>query len=265
MVDTFDFGAFKQYEIKKENIGAILLDVDALDTNGSVCAISDLNRIRIDLSIKRENREPLVIYKGFLQNLLNIKYQQSTQLELVLQKLDSGYKILLSMGAFPYTLFGEDKLIVDLNFPKEAFTSCTNGSVTIETIAADELNNSGAVQVYEDFIVVTGKSAFDENIGSDISAVLLEVDNSQSYDTSTLAKPVDVDIIARGDYTKKQTQNSLIAQNTHMLHYNPESEVKNLWLYKSNSKLLNDATLRIKFDKAVGVNSIIQVERLVFS
>ena len=126
-------------------------------------------------------------------------------------------------------------------------------------------NASGMISIYDSYVPTVGKSSFDENIGNNVVGVLLEVDNSTTYDLSEKAKPVDVDILANGDFSKKQTQNSLIAQNMQMLHFNPTSSVKNLWLHKSNRRVLNDVVLRIKFDKVTDPSSLVQVTRVIYA
>ena len=266
MQDNFKFNTFQQIKIKNENVSSILFDVDVQKSDLAIADIADLNKIRCDISVKREHKkEATIIYKGFLQNLLNGLYQQSTELELVTKKLASGYKILLKFKGYPITLVGNDELILDLNFPTSAFTAAVaaNSIINIETIEADRINATGLGVVFDSYVPDTGKSSFDQNIGDSVLAVLLEVDNAATFDASSEAKPVSVDILAHGDFNKKQTQNSLIAQNMQMLHYNPTSSVKNLWLYNSSQRLLNKVVARITFDKAVNEKSLVQVKRLV--
>lgn len=266
MIDILKFGVSKSYKIENENIGAILFDINALKSDDAVADISNLNKIRIDLSIKREGTKPRIIYKGFLQNLLNILYQQSTELELMLKKLDSGYKVMLKFRDKPITLIGEDQLILDVEFPTSAFTSsvASKSTVEIETIEANFTNVTGTINVYESFVPSSGQSYYDKNIGNNVEAVLLEVDNSETFDATSKAKPVSVELLADGNIAKKQTQNALIAMNMNMLHYNPESSVKNLWIYNSGI-LLQNSSIRLTFDKAVDESSLVQVKRLVYA
>lgn len=266
MKDNLKFAITKSYPIKNENVRGILFDINALKSDDTVADIADLNKIRFDLTLKRQGRkEPIVIFKGFLQNFLNILYQQNTMLEIVTKKLNSGYKVLLRLKQTIH-LEGEDELEMTVNFPTSAFTSsvASKSTVDIETIQSEDKNIRGLLSVYETFVPEVGKSSYDKNIGGNIKSILLEVDNAATLDASAKAKPEDVDITS-DTFNDNKTLNALIALNQSLLHFNPESDVKNLWLYMTEQTLLQNTSLRIKFDKPVDASSLIQVERLMYA
>lgn len=263
MRDNFKFGVPKSYTIDNEVINGILLDVNALTSSDAIANIADLNKVRLDLSYKIAGVEqPLVIFKGFLGDLLNVMYQQSTMLTLVTKKLASGYKIYLDFSQFPiFAKFGSE-LTLETEFPTSAFTSSvlSKSTVDIETIVSDSTTNAGVLNVYDNFVPEVGRSSYEKNIGSNIQAIHLTTD-TVGYDASSKAKPVDTDIISQG-FNKNLSENALIYLNAQMLHYSDE-DFKNLWLYNSNERLLNDVTLRLKFNKVTDATSLIQVKRLV--
>ncbi len=262
MKDVFNFNKTNVLRVQGERISGFLLDVNALKTDGTtVCDIADLNKIQIEISVKRKGGVTSTIFNGKLNHLLTALYAQTHKYENCVKKLNSGYKMLIDFGGV-LDIPIDDELTISMRPETASFSSLStvNSSIEIETIPA--IGNPTQMPIVESISIGNGKTSIDEVLGSMVVAVVVANDFTASYDASTKAKIEDVTLSALG-FEKKVSNNLLIAENMDMLKNNPESAVKQIVVYraKDRSGILNSVKLKANLSKAVDSDARILILR----
>jgi hypothetical protein len=241
--------------ITNENVGEILLNINARTSSDALAVISNLNAIDISIYLKRENvRNETKIYDGQLRDLLEHQYANTTMLEVVKTGFSgTGYNFLLNFVNFPFILEGKDELIVKVKVtPSEAFTSATlsDSTMTLFTNPSPTPNPQGLVPVYTNHQVGFGNVSFDEDLGNNVARIVLVTDLVATYDASTKAQVKTARLYASGSYDEDLTDIELLAKNQVSLAVNPDSDIRNLVHYNS-FKTLNNVKYKAQFSEAV--------------
>lgn len=263
MQNRFDFAVRFSDTVKNENIGGIILDIDALKTDDSVCDIKDLNKASIDLTIQRTNgAKDVSIFSGYLGDLIAAMYTQSTLYDIYTKKYANGYKVKLNFSALPIVLKGDESLKIDCYFGTDTFEalSKTKSSVSVETIPSIVENPTRVIPLIQSYNVAEGRDNFEESLGNSVRSVIIATDLKETFLQSTNAKALKVDLFAQ-NFDKSVTDNALFVENLEMLSINPDSEVRNLVVYRGQ-KPLNNVKLKVKFDDGVAKGTKILVTKL---
>ena len=262
MKDVFNFNKTNVLRVQGEKISGFLMDVNALKVDGvTVCDIADLNKIQIEVSVKRNGGTISTIFNGKLNHLLTGLYAQTHKYDNCIKKLQSGYKMLIDFGGV-LDIPVDDEFLISMRAEKDSFTllSTVESSIEIETIPA--IGQPTDMPILESISTGNGKTAIDEVLGSRVVAIIVANDFTASYDASTKSKIQDVTLSALG-FDKKVSNNLLIAENMDMLKFNPESSVKQIVVYraKSRSGVLNNVRLKANLSKGVDADARILVLR----
>ncbi|WP_237275581.1 hypothetical protein [Tenacibaculum ovolyticum] len=263
MQDNFNFGISYTTVVKKENVSGIILDIDALKTDGTVAELVDLNKSSIDLSFKPANGLPAKkIFSGYLGDLLSAMYNQNSRYDVYTKAYINGYKIRLGFDRYPITIEGGAELEIKINFSTESFTGLSKNasSINIETLQTEKRNSLGAIPLIETHAIAGGKENMDEDLGSAILGILVMTDHRATFEESKNPKIRKVDLIS-DEITKSISANALFIENLEMLSNNPDTPMRNQWVYNSNT-LLNNVKLKADFTQGVAVGTKIIVNKL---
>jgi hypothetical protein len=241
--------------ITNENIGEILLNINARTSADALASIKDLNTVDISIYLKRQNvRNETKVYDGQLGDLLEHQYANTTMLEVVKTGFDnSGYNFLLNFTNFPFILEGKDELIVKVKCtPSEAFNSATiaDSTITMFTNPSPTPNAQGLIPIYTNHQVGFGNVSFDEDLGNNVARIVLVTDLSATYDASTKPQVKTARMYASGNYDEDLTDVELLAKNQVSLAVNPDSSIRNLVHYNS-FKTLNNVKYKAEYSSAV--------------
>jgi hypothetical protein len=254
--------------IEKENIGQILLGIDARKSDGSIAPIKDLSQIDIGLFLKRTgDNSPTIVFDGHLSDLLEHLYCGSTKLEIVKEQTALGYNVQLDFSQLPYVLYGEDQFIIKFKCKiGDAFDSATIGdsSITLYTNPSPINVSSGLITTFDTIPVGNGKVKFDENIGSNVARVVLATDNVATFDASTNPRVKNSRLFAQGGYNEDFTAQELVAKNQFLMALNPDSPIRNLVHY-SNANTLDDVNLEIDYDNQAVNETKILITRIEYN
>jgi len=205
------------------------------------------------------------IFDGSLSDILQHLYAGTTMLEIVNQSLTTGYNFRLKFGSFPFILDGEDTLTVKLHAgkPADSFTGgvLAGSTIVMYTNPSPQVNPYGVVPSYTNYSVGNGKTAFDENIGSDVAKIVLATDNVLDYNTSTKPQVKTSRLISNNGYKEDFTIDELLAKNQEFLAVNPDSKINNLVHYVSTSTL-NDVDLEVEYTAQAVNETKVLVTRL---
>lgn len=264
MQDNFDFGINYSKTVKKENVGGIILDIDALQTDGTtVATIKDLNKTTIDLVyVPARGREEKTIFSGYLGDLLSALYNQDPRYDVYIKPYARGYKVKIGFDNFPVTLLGDDALEIKMNFSVDSYNSLSKvqSSINIETLEAVNRNNNRVLPSIKAYSVTQDSENIDLDLGTDVLGILMMTDHKATFDASTNATVRRVDIFS-DDYNKSASENALIIENLEMLAINPDSDMRNMWLYRSDV-LLRNVRLKADFKAGTAVGTKVIVTRL---
>lgn len=260
MQEIIQFKSNQAVEIREENIGAILLDIKALQADGTtVCNIADLNQIAISLEIFRKGQGGQVWFNGYLDDLLSILSAGSTRYDIATTKRSVGYLIAIGFGG-SIDLKGDDYAVLRVKAQTTAFTSLstTNSDITIETVPSSASNPH--VFIPEVVPYITGETNINKFLGNNVCKIVLANDFSANYSASTEAKPVNGVTVTASGYSKYASENLLLAENLASLQHNPDTEVKHLMVY-NDARALSNVKFSALYDKAVGSTAKILVLR----
>lgn len=264
MQDNFDFGINYSKTVKKENVSGIILDIDALQSDGTTVApIKDLNKSTVDLIYRpAHGRQEKTIFSGYLGDLLSALYNQDPRYDIFTKAYTKGYKVKIGFDNFPVTLLGDDVLEINMNFSVDSFTSLakTQSSVTIETLQSEKPNQHRVLPQIKAYSVVQDSENIDIDLGSDVLGILMMTDHKETFDASSNATIRKMDIFS-DRFNKSATENALIIENLEMLGVNPDSDMRNMWLYRSDVTL-NNVKLKADFHGGTAVGTKVIVTRL---
>jgi hypothetical protein len=252
--------------VKKENVGEIMFTINPVKTDGTLAPLSSLKNIDFSLFLNRagQSRDEK-IFDGSLSDMLEHLYAGTTMLEVVKTPLSTGYNLRLKFGAFPFVLTGDDTLTIKLNAgkPSDSFTGgvLTGSTIVLYTNPSPQVNPYGVIPTYTTFTVGTGKTSFDENIGSDVAKIVLATDNDATYSASVQAKVKTSRLLASSGYKEDFTIDELLAKNQELLSVNPDSPINNLVHYVSTN-VLGDVDLEVDYVSQADNDTKVLVTRL---
>lgn len=260
MKDIFSFNKNNIMRVSGEKISGFLLDINALQSDGTtVCDISDLNKIQIEISVRRGARNKQFLFNGKLDELLTGLYANTLKYANCIKKLDSGYKVLIDFGGvldIPLT----DELTISSRPEQSAFSSLalTPSSIECETVPA--VGQPTAMPLVESIAVGNNETSINEPLGNNVVSIVIVNDFTASYDASSKAKIQDVTLTALG-LEKNVSNNLLIAENMDLLRMNPATDVKQIVVYraKRQDQLLNQVRLKANLTKGADQDARILV------
>ena len=252
--------------VKKENVGEIMFTINPRKSDGTLAPLINLQNIDLSLFLNREGQaRDEKIFDGSLSDILQHMYAGTTMLEVVQTPLATGYNLRLKFGSFPFVLVGDDTLTIKLNAgkPSDSFTNAViaDSTIVLYTNPSPQANPYGVVPTYVNYTVGTGKTSFDENIGSDVAKIVLATDNNASYNASTKTKVKTSRLLASSGYKEDFTIDELLAKNQEFLAVNPDSTIGNLVHYVSTN-VLNDVDLEVDYVGQADNDAKILVTRL---
>lgn len=251
MKKNLEYGILESVIVRDETIGGILLNFDAQKAAAAgPCVISDLNLISIDLLLKREGkREPIIMFSGYLDDLILGMYAQSSKYAMLKTSTTRGYLMNLSFGDSVIALKGKDELEVRVKAPTTAFTSLSkpDSKITFDTMPA--IGNTPTVPQVKYHHIGNGEKQLNMDLGDRINKIVVATDFTTDYDSTTKAVLVDGNLTASGNYEKDFTEDQLYAENREMLRVNPETAVEDMVIYWSRVAL-NNVKLRAKLSLA---------------
>lgn len=257
MTKKFDFNVLDALTAKNETVKGLAIEFNPLqvvDTNLAVLA--DLNKISIDVIVKRNGAEGEYIFNGYLEDYLLALYSQTPSLELYKTARGLTYKVFLDFGG-TIVLRGADELVVKMRAQNTAFTSLNvaNSSFTVETVPSS--NPEGFISVVEEKGIPAGETNVSMPMGDNVVKVVAVTDRGADYFTSTEAKFDGVEISGQ-DFQKNVTQSLLEVENISYLRHNPETAVEDLVLFWEQEPIMA-ARLQGKLTKAAIADSKILV------
>jgi hypothetical protein len=241
--------------ITNENVGEILLNINARTSSDVLADISDLSKIDLSIYLKRENtRNEVKVYDGTLVDFFEHQYANTTMLEVVKTGFsNTGYNFLLNFSQFPFILSGKDELIVKVKCtPSECFTSATlaDSTITMFTNPSPTPNPQGITPIYTNHQVGIGNVSFDEDLGNNIARIVIVTDVAATYAASAKAQVKTARLYAANGYDEDLTNVELLAKNQIALAVNPDSDIRNLVHYNSFTTI-NNVKYKAEFDAAV--------------
>lgn len=265
MQKVLDWGVPNSTEVKNEKIGSILLHIKSLTSGLTVANLISLAKIEIGISVKRGNFGEKSVFDGYLSDLLQFMYAGTTRLETVLTKTSIGYLINLEF-AYPFNIGINDVLKVKTNFgaAPDSFTDATNSdsSIVMYTNPSALANPNNFAAIHNAFQIPTGDVDFEKFLGVNVGKVIFHGDPELSFDDQKIADvplPLSCELIAM-NYGEDKTQVELLSTAKLSLSYNPDTEVKNLVVYNSNS-LLNNLKTKIKLSKPATIHTKVLVTK----
>lgn len=249
MRDSLNFESSQSLKVTNENIKGILLHFQPIKTDGSVADIVDLNKISIDIVLKRSYTTPFTIYSGYLDTLLSALYAQTPRMALAKKKRANGYLIELDLGGVSIELMADDELEIRVNAATTAFSTINKGlsSIDVETLISDE--DPTPIPQIRAYNITAGKINFDEDLGNNISKIVFIQDFANAYIDSAKTKISSCSVTALQEteghdvsnkpFTKDLSENGYLVENINYLDMNPESDVQDLVIYQSMNLLDN--------------------------
>lgn len=266
MREVQQFGIPYTHKITKETVKTILFDIDAKKSDGTTCDIADLNKSTVDLVLRSTNNPSVstTLISSNLHDLLVGYYAQTTNYDISITKRTGGYKIAISFGEYPIETTNSEFLEIKTNFSQASFTSMVlaSSTVQIETVPSEIPNIHGVVPVLSTFMVGVGNDSFDEQLGDDVIGVIAVTDLTATYDASTKAKPLSIELTSDNGFAKSVSQNVLIHENLDLLSVNPDSSVRNQVFYRNPYNPIDGCRLKIKYSAVVDNQAKVLVLRL---
>lgn len=251
MKKNFEYGILESVVVKDETIKGFLLNFNPrVVTTLAQCAIADLNKVSIDILLKRAGkREPIIIFTGYLHDLILGMYAQSSKYDMLRTGTTRGYLMNISFGDSVVALRGADELEVRIKADPLAFTDLNkaDSTLTFETMPA--IGNSPTVPQVKYYHIGNGEQQISMDLGDRINKIVCATDFTDTYDNSAKAALVDGNLTANGGFEKDFTEEQLYSENREMLRVNPETAVEDLVIYWSPVALSN-VKLRAKLDIA---------------
>ncbi|ADF52992.1 MAG: hypothetical protein CMP13_09680 [Zunongwangia sp.] len=252
MIKDLNFNTAYDFEVKKETVGGLLfrLDAKASDGNGGLksATVSDLNKISIDVILKKSNRKEVVMMRGYLMDNILGMYAQTTKYALVTKQTSEGILVFFDFNPAAIALHGEDVLQIKFNAPRDAWADIRTTDSIIEFQTVTKKIGTNWVPVVKSFPIGLSKESIDMDLGNRVVKIVCITDFTTDYLKSTKAKIRDGSLKASGNFEKVFNATQLLTENMHMFDNNPESDVEDLVIYQGEP--LDDVKLRANLDKA---------------
>lgn len=265
MQKTLAFNQQEQIRVKGETISGFLLHINPLQADGAtVCDIADLNKIGIDIVVKRSNGREIEIFRGYLDDLLIGMYAQNTRLDIAKKKRSNGYLMEISFLPHALKLSGKDEMIVDIKAQNTSFTSLHVGNSSISFYTTSAVKSGAWLPQIKAFAIGNGEINFEKDLGSGVNKVVIATDFTADYETSAKAKVVTGDLRALGNFEKDFTEAQLLCENANYLAFNPDTKIEDLVsFWGRNGETLNNAKLRFKLDQGADKDAKVLALRFV--
>ncbi len=254
MRKILNFNTAYDFEVTKETVGGLLfrLDGKASDGEGGLKAatVADLNKISIEVTLKKANRNELVIMRGYLMDNILGFYAQTVKFELVTKQTTQGILVYIDFDPAAIALNGEDKLQIKFNAPRDAWTDIrtSEDESIIEFQTMTKKQGTSWIPVIKSFPIGYGKENIDMDLGNRVVKIVCITDFTADYLSSQKAKIRDGALKASQGFEKAFNDTQLLCENMHMFDNNPESDVEDLVIYQGEP--LDDVKLRANLDKA---------------
>ena len=247
MQEVIQFNSHQSVRIDNENVGAILLDISALQADGiTVAVLADLNKISVELGVYRNgSAKPEYVFNDYLDNVLIALSGGTTRYDIATTVQSKRLLIALGLGG-SLNLQGKDHAIFKCRAQNTAFTSLSTATsdITVETVASTK--HSPTLNVVEGVPYVTGEINVNKKLGDGITKIVMANDFTAPYSTTAKAKPTNGIVLNANGFSKEASENLLVSENLHYLQNNPATAVKQLLLYNNPNNVLNNVRLTCK-------------------
>lgn len=268
MKQKLEFDIHETVSVREEALKGVLIAFNprkaaaVAEDPDVLCDISTLNKVGIDIVIKRANGNQVIVFEGYLDDLLIALFGQTTKYEIAKTKTSVGYLVNLDLSPYAIALQGKDELIVKMKVDKTAFTGTTvsKSSIMFETIPA--LRGSSHVPQVRYKNIGNGQTDIDMDLGDNVFKVVAGLDFGATYIASTKAKIESGVLTASGNFEKVFTENLLLAENYGYFTGNPESPVEDMvvmWEQRPVNNVKLRAKLTLPADKDAKVLTVAQV------
>lgn len=253
MKQKLEFDIHETVTVREEALKGVLLTFNPLkDVAGTptLCDINTFNKVGIDIILKRANGNQVILFEGYLDDLLIALYGQTTRYEIAKTKTSVGYLVNLDLSPYAIGLTGKDEFVVKLKADKTAFVSTTIGlgsSIMFETVPA--LRGTAFVPQVRYKNIGNGNQEIDMDLGDNIFKIVAGLDFTATYIASQKAKVESGVLTASGNFEKVFTETLLLSENYHYFTGNPESPVEDLVILWEK-RPVNNVKLRAKLTAA---------------
>ena len=261
MQEVIQINVAQSVTIKKETVGAILLDFLTKKTDDSLAPISDLNKIYVELGVYRNGAsKPKYVFNDYLDNVLSAMTAGTTRYEIATTAFNTGYLIALGLGG-ALNLQGNDYAVFKIRIQNTAFTALdvSKSNCTVETVSATKMQPF--LNVIDSVSYQTGEDKINKELGNNLVKVVMCNDFTANYTASAKAKPTNGIVITGNGYNKDASENLLYTESIHYTQANPSTALKHLILYNNESHLLHNGKLSCKLDQGVDASARIMVVR----
>jgi hypothetical protein len=235
------FNVTNSIVFKNETINGFNIGVNAQKTDTTLATLASANKIGVDIVLTREGYKPVTMYSGYLLDLFNILYGQTTMYASALEARGTKYNFPVDFGG-NLVLQGDDELEVKIYMDQNAFTSLVlaNSSVFVETIQSYGIQSM--MPVIDVKYVGVSDVRFSKALPGAISKIVLVQDLTAGYEASSKAKLSTLNLTAE-NFVFDASEDTVYAENKQMLADNP-SAINNLVLYTGD--LITDVNLSLK-------------------
>ena len=262
MKETIQFNSNKVVTILKEMVGGVILDITALEVDGTTVAdIADLNKASLEIAVFRNgSSQPEYFCNDYLDYILRGITSAWMGYTIATTKRSKGYLIAIPFNG-SLKLNEGDRIEVIFKVQTDAFTdlSTADSSIDIETFPATM--TSPVISVIESHTFITGSTDIDKSLGNNIEKIVYVGDLTADYEASTKAKPTNGIILTASGFEKRVSENTLLTENLSSLQANPETAIKNLVLYNDYLNPKTNVRLTSKLDKAVDTDARLMIVR----
>ncbi|TMU56480.1 hypothetical protein [Flagellimonas algicola] len=259
MNKKFDFNVLDSMTVKSETLKGLAVEFNPLQADGVTLAVlSDLNKVSIDVYLKRNGGDTEYIFNGYLEDYLLGLYSQTPLLELYKTARGLTYKMFLDFGGI-LALRGNDQLVVKMRAQNTAFTSLSTAqsSFNVETVPA--LGPDTPLTVVEGMGIPAGETNVNMILGDNVFRAVAVTDRSNDYFASNAAKFDGVEISGE-DFVKNVSKSLLEIENISYLRNNPETVIEDLVLYWEDEPLMG-GRLQGKLTQSADPDSKVMVVR----
>lgn len=215
MQKRINFGVNEEITFSNELIKGVLLDINPINASSALCAISNLNKVSIDITVIRENGKETQLIKGWLDDVLHTLYEGSEiYSKITAASVGLGYTIPLDFGN-NLNLSKKDRLVIRINAQNTAFTGVvlSTSSINVESIPATSISEGGYLAKVSAHSIGTDETNVDKELPENTFKVVLALDYTAPYGSSSKSKVTDVTVKDGSRILKKVSENLLFSEN----------------------------------------------------
>lgn len=242
------FDVNEQIEIQNEALSGVLLDFGTFTAGkAAVCNISDLNKIAIDVIVKRKSGET-ILANGYLEDYLRGLYEGTPKLAIFKSKLATGYLMPIEFKG-NIAVSGTEKIIIKMRIPATTFTSVAQAESTmnIESIPTVAGLGRTAIKIVSEAIP-SGDVSLDKTLPANTVKTVMALDYDANYLASAKAKAPSI-VVKDGSVEVKNVSENLMYLENSLLHQHSGNDVGQLIIY--SGRPLKKGRVQCKFDQAV--------------